>query len=251
MILILTFCQLFRECSIAIFLKQLLTIFFEIRVSKNVLQFKEERLTMSFLRKNKFFLLLIFAIASCTTAEPISPPSNPIPIASPRMDCQVMHPKLYGHYVGDCQNGKAHGQGFAVGKDKYKGGFIDGLPHGQGTYTWADEESFVGQFKQGFPQIPHIGCYVADPRLRGAYKGECRNNKANGRGLAKGIDTYNGNFINGVVNGQGTYVWPNGDRFLGEFKDGNVNGRGEMQYVDGTRETGIWQNNQLVRKFIE
>ncbi len=203
--------------------------------------------------KNKLFILSMMLVG-CTVVEPSNNNnlvSTPIPNTNttPKMDCQVIHPKLYGHYVGDCQNGKAHGQGFAVGKDKYEGSFSNGLPDGQGTYTWADTKSFVGQFSNGSPQVPHTGCYVADSRLRGSYSGECKNNKANGRGLAKGIDTYSGNFINGVTNGQGTYVWPNGDRYLGEFKNGNAHGRGEMRYVDGAKEAGFWQDGQMFKEF--
>jgi len=192
---------------------------------------------MLLISKRILFILgtmAFLAMLGCTTTEPSLSP-EPLKM-TPQMDCQVVHTKLYGHYVGDCQNGKAHGQGQAVGKDKYEGTFANGMPYGQGTYTWRDKESFVGQFINGIPQIPHTGCDVVEPRLRGTYSGECRNNKAYGRGLAKGIDTYKGNFIKGVTNGEGTYIWPNGDRYIGQFKNGEPYGRGVMKYADGVEE---------------
>ncbi len=180
-------------------------------------------------------IINILLVISCTT--------TPI---TPQQTCSVADPKLQGHYQGDCQNGKAQGLGKAIGKDMYEGEFVQGLPHGKGTYTWADGERFVGSFDKGIPQIPHSGCYVADPRLRGRYQGACQNNKAHGRGKATGIDTYEGEFNNGLTEGQGTYVWSNGDRYIGQFKAGQANGRGVMKYVDGKEEAGLWQNNELV-----
>jgi hypothetical protein len=161
--------------------------------------------------------------------------------AGPRQDCQVLDPKLQGHYSGECQNGQAFGTGEAVGVDKYEGQFAQGLPDGSGTYTWADGESFKGEFRQGEPQIPHQGCYVADYRLRGNYQGACNNGKAFGRGKSEGIDTYEGEFVNGMLEGQGTYVWANGDRYIGKFKGGLPHGRGMMKYITGEEEAGPWE----------
>ncbi len=219
---------------------------------------------MSLITKNIVFMLgmmVFLAIAGCaTTSTPTTPmiPQTPqtdcpadlalkIEPQSPLMNCDVAAPKLYGYYKGYCQNGKAHGQGKAIGKDAYEGQFINGSPHGQGVYMWGDGKCFTGQFKQGVPQIPHVGCEVADPRLRGTYSGECRGGKASNRGKAVGIDTYQGEFLDGVLNGQGTYVWPNGDRYIGQFKQGEADGRGVMRYADGEEESGLWQNGELVK----
>lgn len=180
-------------------------------------------------------IIIVLWVVSCTT----------IP-TTPQQTCSVADPKLQGHYQGDCQNGKAHGSGIAIGKDKYEGQFVQGLPQGKGTYTWADGERFVGSFDKGIPQIPQSGCYVADPRLRGRYQGACQNGKAHGRGKATGIDIYEGEFNNGLTQGQGTYVWANGDQYIGQFKAGQANGRGVIKYVDGKEEAGLWQNNELV-----
>ncbi len=195
--------------------------------------------------KKLLYLLTVMAFLAMTGCAQV-PTTTPTPVSQcfnskkvpriPKQACAVTPPKLRGHYEGSCKNGKAHGRGLAIGKHIYEGNFVNGLPHGQGTFTWVDKKCFTGQFKKGVAQVPHVGCYVVDVRLRGSYNGECRKGKAYGRGKAVGIDTYQGGFINGVKNGRGTYVWANGDRYIGQFKGGKEYGRGMMIYADGTRE---------------
>lgn len=95
--------------------------------------------------------------------------------------------------------------------------------------------------------VPHHGCYVADPYLRGNYVGMCQNNLAHGRGRAVGKDMYDGEFVNGVAHGYGTYVWQDGDRFVGQFQSGQVHGNGVMVYNDGRRLAGVWERGRWVR----
>jgi hypothetical protein len=63
--------------------------------------------------------------------------------------CKVLLPALQGTYQGDCKRGLAHGDGYAVGKDKYKGHFKKGYPDGMGTYVWADGSIYTGAWKMG------------------------------------------------------------------------------------------------------
>ena len=37
---------------------------------------------------------------------------------------------------------------------------------------------------------------------------------------------YEGQYLNGEFNGQGTFTWPDGVRYIGEFKNGQFNGQG-------------------------
>ena len=48
------------------------------------------------------------------------------------------------------------------------------------------------------------------------------------------------------VNGYGTYVWDDGDKYVGESKDNLLHGQGTYTYGDGTTKTGIWKNDELV-----
>ncbi|MCK5719793.1 MAG: hypothetical protein KAH84_07575 [Thiomargarita sp.] len=166
----------------------------------------------------------------------------------PRQSCAVNLADLQAHYAGECKNGKADGAGLAIGKHIYEGQFVNGLPHGQGTWTWVDKKCFTGKFINGIAQVPHTGCEVVDIRLRGQYIGKCNvNNQAHGQGKAVGIDKYQGEFFNGTPNGKGTYIWTNGDRFIGQFKNGQMHGRGVMKYIDGYDEIGKWTRGQLVK----
>jgi hypothetical protein len=64
-------------------------------------------------------------------------------------NCLVMVDELVGTYKGKCKKGYAHGKGKAVGIDTYEGKFYEGLPHGRGTYTWANGDTYSGQWKKG------------------------------------------------------------------------------------------------------
>ncbi|MCK4466097.1 MAG: MORN repeat-containing protein [Bacteroidales bacterium] len=63
--------------------------------------------------------------------------------------CEVLLDDIKGTYDGGCKKGKAYGFGKAVGTDTYEGEFKKGLPHGKGTYTWANGNVFTGMFKKG------------------------------------------------------------------------------------------------------
>jgi hypothetical protein len=71
-------------------------------------------------------------------------------------------------------------------------------------------------------------CEVDKESLKGTYTGDCKKNKAHGKGKAVGIDTYEGEFKNGVPDGQGTYTWGNKNIFEGKFLKGLREGKGKM-----------------------
>ncbi|HAH22522.1 MAG TPA: hypothetical protein DCL77_01940 [Prolixibacteraceae bacterium] len=64
-------------------------------------------------------------------------------------NCKVLKPEIALSYSGDCKKGLADGKGAAEGKDKYVGKFKDGLPHGNGTYQYANGDVYEGDFKNG------------------------------------------------------------------------------------------------------
>ena len=55
-------------------------------------------------------------------------------------NCGVRDAKLRGQYDGECRRGWANGQGKASGVDRYEGSFLDGQAHGQGRYTFANQQ---------------------------------------------------------------------------------------------------------------
>jgi len=101
---------------------------------------------------------------------------------------------------------------------KYVGEIENGLPNGQGTYTWSDGRKCVGEYKDGKPNGQGI---FTDP---------------NGT-------MYVGKYKDGKKHGQGTYTLPDGYKSVGEWrvnqlwniieydKDGNIIGK----WVNGVK----------------
>ena len=71
-------------------------------------------------------------------------------------------------------------------------------------------------------------CEVDIESLKGTYAGDCKKNKAHGKGKAVGIDTYEGDFKNGVPDGNGIYTWNNKNVFEGKYLKGPREGKGKM-----------------------
>jgi len=72
---------------------------------------------------------------------------------------------------------------------------------------------------------------------------------AHGKGLAIGIDRYEGSFKKGYPEGKGTYTWSNGDAYTGEWRMGKRDGIGEfIQYQenDTILISGVWENGAFI-----
>jgi hypothetical protein len=96
------------------------------------------------------------------------------------------------------------------------------------------------------PALAHDCRVVGNPYLRGHYEGECNDKEvAHGQGEAHGIDTYVGNFVKGMPEGEGVYTWKSGGRFEGTFKGGRANGPGVFVSVKGTRYAGEFDDGKL------
>jgi clan AA aspartic protease (TIGR02281 family) len=98
----------------------------------------------------------------------------------------------------------------------------DGCENGEATYTWADGENYVGNWKDG------------EQNGQGTYT------YANG-------NKYVGEFKNGMRNGQGTDTYTNGNKYIGEYKDDKQNGQGTYTYGklewEGDEYVGKWKDD--------
>lgn len=50
----------------------------------------------------------------------------------------------------------------------------------------------------------------------------------------------------GVIQGEGTFIWPNGNKYTGEWKQNQMHGEGMMWISDGTVQSGKFENGNFV-----
>ena len=125
-------------------------------------------------------------------------------------------PPCNGDNSGACFGKSSYDNG------EYVGEFLNGLRYGQGIYTYANGDKYVGQYK--------------DTR--------------NGQGTftwASGTK-YVGKWLYGKQNGQGTFTFPSGEKYVGQFKDANYDGFGTLYNANGSiKQQGLWRDDEFVQ----
>jgi hypothetical protein len=129
--------------------------------------------------------------------------------------------------------------------EEYEGVWKDKKFAGTATFT------FQVAAKLGFKELKHTyadgvlqrtsTCVYSD----GAnYQGEMINDIAHGIGTYTNPDgsKYQGNWVNGLHHGQGTYTNPDGSNYEGSWLDGMRHGQGTYTYLSGTKYEGNWIN---------
>ena len=56
---------------------------------------------------------------------------------------------------------------------------------------------------------------------------------------------YEGEMVNGVPHGKGTFFFPGGEKYYGNFENGIIEGNGTFYWEDGSRWEGTFSNNKL------
>ncbi len=147
------------------------------------------------------------------TPEPTSvPTADPTPVPTPALetvtDQQLTLSFTFGERTGT-----------------YTGEVLDGLPHGEGTFSTENEDGtawyYEGEWQQG--HFSGQGSSVwEDGFIR---SGQYRNDNVNGEGKEYwgGVLRYEGSFSENVYNGQGTFYNYHGDViYTGLFVDGFI-----------------------------
>ena len=58
---------------------------------------------------------------------------------------------------------------------------------------------------------------------------------------------FEGDFINGKFEGNGKYIWENGEYYIGQWKNGLFHGKGIEYYSNGNiKNEGNWINDKFV-----
>ena len=168
---------------------------------------------------------------------------------------------------GDCVSGEGTLElKTEFGKGRYVGGFLDGEFEGYGRLempiSWNEEEVYVGNWERGL----RVGRGTHWNGKGNLYIGQWRDNKRNGLGsyffnlpewrenqhseywLKENTENYTGEFVNDHFQGQGSYRWANGHRYVGEFFAGDKHGLGTFYYAKtGTARQQLWNYGDFVR----
>jgi hypothetical protein len=94
-------------------------------------------------------------------------------------------------------------------------------------------------------------CEVLKVDISGEYSGDCKNGLAHGKGIAKGQNSYEGEFKKGLPNGTGTMVFSDGGKYMGEWKNGLRQGEGKYSINYKGKDSiadGIWKNDAYFGK---
>lgn len=94
-------------------------------------------------------------------------------------------------------------------------------------------------------------CKVLMPAISVSYIGDCKHGLADGTGHATGEDFYKGEFVKGLPEGKGTYLWKNGAAYEGDWKKGLRDGYGIYSHKYQSRDTileGDWKEDKYLGK---
>ena len=104
----------------------------------------------------------------------------------------------------------------------YRGGVLDGRPHGEGLMIWPSG-------------AVHTGTWVDGARHAGTFR------------TAEGV-AYVGQFRDGERAGHGRFTWPDGRAYEGAWRAGMRHGQGVETLPGGLSRRCTWQWGEVVRE---
>lgn len=89
--------------------------------------------------------------------------------------------------------------------------------------------------------------------LGGKYKGDTIQGVPNGKGsfLLPNGTKYNGEWVEGKPEGRGIVIYPGGGAYKGNFKAGKKDGFGKYRSPDGKITSGLWEKGNFIRPITE
>ena len=159
-------------------------------------------------------------------------------------------------YQGLTKEGKYDGQGisFENGFTKYTGQFQNGLQHGIGKlyYKNSQIQQYEGQFDKNKKHGSGVYYQYKEQLTVPKYKGYFVNDHFEGQGKLyddNGQLIYQGNFKEGIQNGEGTSFVDQHKEYEGWWENGIYQNEGKLFYAGNgnIRYEGYWQNGVLIK----
>ncbi len=173
-------------------------------------------------------------------------------------------------YHGETWRDVPHGFGKMILKDGtlYEGFFTDGQPDRYVRLIRPNREVYHGEFSNqkqngnGARTEPSNATTMCDSWLNGVENGKTTKTDKDGRKVFEGSYkdgrmigncffysenekcTYEGPFVNGILEGQGKKTYDNGRSYQGTFVKGAESGSGTLTFVDGRRWEGTVINGR-------
>lgn len=149
-------------------------------------------------------------------------------------------------YVGELNaDGRVEGWGRLrwTNGDVYEGEFLDGLMHGQGTFTSGVAGAYRGGFVRGYREGRGTMIY---PDGTG-YEGDFLANHFHGRGRLSWSqgDYYDGEFVENRMTGYGERHFADGTLYVGQLVDGVFDGKGELRRATGEHYLGDFKAGKM------
>ena len=124
----------------------------------------------------------------------------------------------------------------------FTGIIVQGKPHGQGSMTYADGRTYIGEWKHGRWNGHGKTTFSNGDVYRGQYEMDKRHGV--GRYEWKDGRIYDGDFVCDQREGNGTYSFPDGSVYIGGFRAGLRHGQGCYRFSDSSVFNGEFQDGK-------
>lgn len=149
-----------------------------------------------------------------------------------------------GSYVGNFADGEFDGHGRLeiplsfTQKSVYTGNWDQGIRSGRGTYWNGRGNLYIGQWRDD--KRNGMGSYFFNLP-------EWHENQHTEYWLKENTENYTGEFVNDHYQGQGTFRWLNGTKYVGGFFASDKHGLGTFYYQTGTPRQQFWNYGDFIR----
>jgi hypothetical protein len=138
---------------------------------------------------------------------------------------------------GNCVNG--FGTFKYANNSSYSGEFKQGKRHGKGIYYYANSNKYLGDWQNDL----RVGEGKLSYANGDVYTGLFANDKMEGQGTMEFStgDMFSGTWKNGKPDGRGIYFFRSGERYEGDFTEARFEGNGMLFYKNGCNYKGQWK----------